>query len=140
MSRADFITPQQKLPEYYSDMHINMDRNLVTGQLIRLTNDNAVKQSLVLLVLTSLGERYYQPWIGSKIKTSMFNLIDDPITIDNIKTSIKECIKNNEPRVNVENIALVEDIDNNGYNVRIVFSTINIQETESVDIFISRVR
>jgi hypothetical protein len=33
-----------------------------------------------------------------------------------------------------------EDIDNNGYNVRIVFSTINIQEIQSVDIFISRVR
>jgi phage baseplate assembly protein W len=140
MARVDFITPQQKLPEYYSDMPINMDRNLVTGQLARLTNDDAVKQSIVLTVLTGLGERYYQPWIGSKVKISLFNLIDDPVTLDNIKTSIKECIKNNEPRVNVENIAIAEDVDNNGYNVRIVFSTINIQETESVDIFISRVR
>ena len=140
MSRVDFITPKHKQPEYYSDMPVNMQKNQITGQLARLTNDEAVKQSIKALVLTGLGERFYQPWIGSTVKASLFNLIDDQVTLDTIKTSITECIENNEPRVQIENISMDENIDLNGYNVRIVFSTVNIQETQSVDIFISRVR
>ena len=140
MARVDKISPIAKQPEYYSDLDINMTRNLITGELLRLTNDEAIKQALVTLILTSLSERPYQPWVGSNINSSLFGLADDPLTLEQIKTSIRECINNNEPRVNVEDIQIFDDIDNNGYNVRIVFSSINIQRLEAVDIFISRIR
>ena len=34
----------------------------------------------------------------------------------------------------------IEDVNNYGYNVRIVFSSINIQQLEEVDVFVSRIR
>lgn len=140
MARVDKIIPKQKQPEYYSDFSINMERNLVTGQLLRLTNDDAVKQAIVSLVLTGPNERPYQPWLGSKIKSSLFDLADDEVTLDGIRTSITECIENNEPRVRVLNVEFHEDIDRNGYNVKIVFSTVNIQEPQVAEIFLERVR
>lgn len=140
MARVDKISPKEKQPEYYADVPLNMDRNLITGQLARLTNDDAVKQSMVALALTSPKERFYQPWIGSRIQESLFDLIDDPNTLEEIRKSLQTCYDTNEPRVNIENIELEEDIENYGYNIRVTFSSINIQQLETVDIFVSRVR
>jgi phage baseplate assembly protein W len=140
MPRVDRISPKEKQPEYYADIPLNMDRNLVTGQLARLTNDDAVKQSMVTLALTSPKERFYQPWIGCRIQESLFGLIDDPTVISDIRDSLQRCYDTNEPRVNIENVTINEDIEKNGYNVSVTFSSINIQQIETVDIFVSRVR
>jgi hypothetical protein len=119
---------------------MNLDRNAVTGQLAKITNDEAVKQSIINLVLTDMKERPYQPWLGSQIKQSLFNNMDDEITIDAIKTSIKNCITNNEKRAEVLKIDVISDIENNGYSVEVVFSIINIMIPQTATLFLSRVR
>lgn len=128
------------MPEYYADFPMNLDRNAVTGQLSRITNEEAVKQAIVNLVLTGQKERPYQPWIGSRIKQSLFDNMDDELTIDNIKNSIKECIDNNDVRAKVLKINIEPNIDKNGYAVEVIFSIINIQQPVSAQFFLSRVR
>ena len=140
MSRADKILPKQKQPEYYADFPINLDKNLVTGQLARLTNADAVKQALVNLVLTGQKERPYQPWLGSKVKQSLFDNMDDELVVDAIKESITDCIKNNDRRAQVLKINAQPDYEDNGYNVEIIFSILNIQQPIVAEIFLSRVR
>ena len=128
------------MPEYYADFHMNLDINAVTGQLSRITNEEAVKQAIVNLVLTGQKERPYQTWIGSRIKQSLFDNMDDELTIDNIKNSIKECIDNNDVRAKVLKINIEPNIDKNGYAVEVIFSIINIQQPVSAQFFLSRVR
>lgn len=140
MARVDKISPKLKMPEYYADFPMNLDRNAVTGQLSRITNEEAVKQAIVNLVLTGQKERPYQPWIGSRIKQSLFDNMDDELTIDNIKNSIKECIDNNDVRAKVLKINIEPNIDKNGYAVEVIFSIINIQQPVSAQFFLSRVR
>ena len=140
MSRADRISPQEKMPEYYSDFSINMDRNAITGQMARLTNADAVKQSIINLVLTGQKERPYQPLLGSQVKQSLFDNMDDEITIDMIKDSITQCIQNNEVRAKILKINVVSDNDNNGYAVEVIFSIINITVPQTASFFLSRVR
>lgn len=140
MARVDRIIPQQKMPEYYSDFTMNLDKNLVTGQLLRITNADAVKEALINLVLTGQKERPYQPWLGSKVRQSLFDNIDDELTIDSIKTSVEECIQNNDVRAKVIRVNVQPDNERNGYNVEIIFSIINIQQPIVAQIFLSRVR
>jgi phage baseplate assembly protein W len=140
MSRADKISITQKMPEYYSDFEINMSKNAITGQLARLTNADAVKQSLVGLVLTDPKERPYQPWLGSLIRRSLFDNIDDELTIDKIKDSIIECVKNNETRANILRINVEPDTEKNGYNVEVIFSIINLTIPQTARFFLERVR
>lgn len=140
MARVDKITTTKRTPTYYSDFPINMERNAVTGQLGQLINADAVKQALINLVLTDPKERPYQPWLGSRVKQSLFDNIDDALTIDAIQRSVTECIKNNDSRANVLKVNVFEDSDNNGYNVEIIFSILNITQPQTASFFLSRVR
>jgi phage baseplate assembly protein W len=140
MSRADKILPKEKLPEYYSDFTINMDRNAVTGQLARITNAESVKQAIVNLILTSTKERPYQPYLGSQIRQSLFENIDDEVVIDRIEESVRNCLKGNDVRAQVLKVNVAENTDRNGYDVEIWFSIINITEPQVATIFLQRVR
>ena len=96
MARAEKATYKAKQPEFYSDFCINLDLNPVTGQLAKLTNEEEIKQSVKMAVLTGIGERPYNVTYGSKVKASMFDLADD-LVIEDIKTSVRESFQH-EPR------------------------------------------
>lgn len=140
MARVDKISPKEKIPEYYSDFPINLDKNLVTGQLGRVVNADAVKQAIVSLVLTGRKERPYQPWLGSDVKQSLFDNMDDPLVIDTIKNSIYDCIKANEVRAKIIGINMTPDYDNHSYAVQVYFSIINVTEPQVAEFVLERVR
>ena len=139
MARIDRIKPIEKIPEYYSDFDINLRTNPVTGNLARLTNAEAVKQSIMNLVLTSIRERPYQPQLGSQIRRSLFEPVS-PITLTQIQESVKEVIENYEPRANVIRIDVIDALDINSYIVNVIFSIANIQDPQNVQIVLERVR
>lgn len=139
MSRADKITPLQKIPEYYADFDINLSTNQVTGQLARVTNGDAVAQSIVNLILTNQRERFYQPHLGSQVEFSLFGQIDDPMELETLRKSVETCCQS-EPRAQITNIEVRPDMTNNGYQIVVVFTLLNIQQVFVAQAFIQRVR
>lgn len=111
--------------EVYSDFLSNLDLNPVTGFLAKVTNEQAVKQSIRNLVLTTKTERFQRSDIGSKIKSLLF----DPIDINTeelIRTTIMETIRNNEPRANVLEVVVQANNELNAYNVSLYFEILNL--------------
>lgn len=140
MSRADRFSLEAKKQVVYSDFLINFDRNPITGSLARVTNEQAVSQSMKVLALTMLGERFYNTNKGSKIPGSMFEIYD-ATTVELIRLQLRELYAAYEPRATIHDVRLREDLDNNGYDITVVFSIINIpDEVYSVSFSISRVR
>lgn len=140
MARADKYTAEIKKQELYSDFLNDFTTNPITGLLSRVTNEESVKQSLKNLVLTNVGERFYDPNKGSKINQSLFELFD-PSNIEIIKLQLRECISAYEPRAIIRDIRLREDLESNGYYITLVFSIINIpNETFTLDLNVTRVR
>lgn len=139
MARSDIYTQTYKQQERYSDFLVSFNKNPQTGNLAKVTNEESVKQSLRLLILTSLGERFYSPYVGSKLKSSLFDPVD-PMTSDVIRTTIFQCIQNNEPRVNLIEVVVADDSDNNRYAVNIIFNLINIPEVLQLDLLLKRAR
>ena len=139
MPRADRFTTTGKTLEYYSDFPIDFSKNPVTGNLAKITNEEAIKSSLRNLVLTNLGTRPYEPLLGSKIKSILFDPIDS-ITEGTLKSSIKEsCAK--EPRANILDIDVAGNVDRNLYTVKITFECINIpNQSFTVNLIIKRIR
>jgi phage baseplate assembly protein W len=140
MARVDRISPLQKIPEYYSDFLTNFDKNMVTGQLARVTNEDAVKQSMINLVLTNLNERVYQPGAGSRVKQSLFENMDDPMVVEELKKSIVDCIRIGEPRAVNVGVVIREGLDQNAYEVQIRFSLLNITSVFTADFTLERIR
>ena len=139
-NRADKFTIKTKTVERYSDFLVNFDKNPLTGFLARTTNADAIKQSLRNLILTERTERPYQPHIGSKIWSLLFEPID-VVTEELLKQTIKETISNCEPRVNVIQISVNGNANYNSYFVEVVFEILNIPgESFSLPVILRRVR
>lgn len=129
---------------------MDLDLNPITGSLQRLTNEEAVKASIVNLVMTQKGERFYHPNIGSEVKRSLFNPFDE-MTAAGIQESISTVINQYEPRAQNVHVQVIPNgdmsatsprtIENNYYVCTISFSLINIPNvTQSVDLILQRVR
>lgn len=138
MARADKYTLTAKKKDIYSDFLNNFDMNPNTGYLAKVTNEDAVKQSLRNLVLTNIGERFYAPYKGSRIRHSLFEPVT-PITIEMVQLQLGEVLAL-EPRANIIKYFVSENIDRNAFDVTIVFSVVNLPGEYDLSIQIKRVR
>lgn len=137
--RAHKFTIENKKIERYSDFTIGFDLNPITGQLAKVTNEGAVGNAIKNLLMTELTERFYHPEIGSKINSLLFDL-DDPETINLLRVTISETIRNHEPRAILNDLIINDDPDNHGVRIRVVYSLINIPEPYIVNLLIKRTR
>ena len=138
-TRADKLTPLSNVQELFSDIPINLDISPVTGNLSRLLNEEAIKQSIRNLILTAPGERLFDSNIGSGIYKLLFEPFDE-LTSFALQTEITNTIKNYEPRANLLNVKLNPSDADQTYYVNILFSIINSQRTAQLDISLSKVR
>ena len=149
--RASRITSKSKQREIYSDFTMDFDLNPITGSLARLTNEETVKASIVNLVMTQRGERFYHPNIGSEVKRSLFSPFDE-MTAAGIQESIITAIGRYEPRVQNLHVQVIPNgsdtsqttpftIQNDYYVCSISFTVINIPNiVQSIDLILQRVR
>jgi phage baseplate assembly protein W len=106
LTRADALgTATSKRTEYFSDFLNSFAKTPFGNQLGRITNEQAVNQSLRNLILTNLGERPFQPYIGSNIRDMLFEMNDDT-SLTKAEYYIQTVIENNEPRVNLQSVSV----------------------------------
>ena len=58
----------------YKDLDLNFGRNVVTGDVNKLTDVEAVKRSVRNLINTSHFERPFHPEIGSDVRLSLIHI------------------------------------------------------------------
>lgn len=117
---------------FYSDIRKNMLMDPLTSDLSAATNDQAIKDSVMNLVLTKRGERLYQPEVGGNVSGLLFELMSDETTY-RIQREIQEVITNWEPRVRLQSVDVTPDYDNNYYGITIRFFTIyNYENLQTV--------
>ena len=139
MSRADAITQLTKTPTIFSDFITDFTPHPITGDIVRVTNTNAVKQSLKSLILTNLGERLFQPFVGSNISKALFEF-NDTTTAQDIEFHIRQTITNNEPRVSIQMLTVNYDTTRDTVFITMTFFIINNLDLQTIDLFIKRVR
>jgi phage baseplate assembly protein W len=111
-TRAESISPKEKQGEVFSDFLNSFAKTPVGNQLGRVTNEKAVNQSLRNLIKTNVGERLYQPLIGSDVNASLFEN-NTEAQLSKIEFFIETTILNNEPRVNLIDVLVESSLDQN---------------------------
>jgi len=140
VTRADAITGTKKQKDFFSDFVTSFAKTPYGNQLGRVENENAVNQSLRNLVKTNLGERLFQPLIGSDVYASLFEL-NNPESLDMLEMNIRNMITNSEPRVNlIETTAKTYDSDENYIEITLIYNLINNPEPINLTLLIKRVR
>jgi phage baseplate assembly protein W len=123
----------------HTDLDLSFIPNPVTGDINPVRDIEAIKNSVKNLILTNFQERPFQPEIGSGVRGLLFELADE-ITMHDIEMAITRTINNFEPRVIVLDVQIGDDIDNNAYNVSIMFQIIATEQIGNATIILERLR
>lgn len=123
----------------YSDIPINLQVHPIKGDLLTITNADAIKRSIKNLLLTDRGERFFKPFLGAGLKTYLFENISSDIAYL-IKEEVTLTIQNYEKRANVIRVNVVANPDYNSYSVSVIFSIINNPEPITLDLILERIR
>ena len=99
---------------------------------------NAIRQSLVNLILTRPGENGFSPEFGSNIVDLIFENFD-PVQMIRIQEDIRESIGAFEPRVNFVGLDFdTNNIDSNMISINLQFRLVNEQTLRSITIELER--
>lgn len=130
------------MPRYtriFKDLDLTFTPHPVTGDIVKRYDENAIKMSIINLILTQKYERAFHPEISSRATDLLF----EPFSLNIasvISQTIREVIKNHEPRGQIVSISTDADSDENGYKITIRFKVNNQPEPLTIETFLRRVR
>jgi len=124
---------------FYKDLDLDFTRNVVTNDVVKIEDVNAVKRSVKNLIQTNHYERPFHPELGCGIRELLFENFT-PLTGIFIRRKVEEVITNYEPRARLSQVTVNEQPDRNGIQVTVYFYVMNIPEPVSVTTLLQRIR
>ena len=111
--------------QYFRDISLSFSKHPVTGDIGALVNEDAIKRSVENLVRTKLGERFFNPRLGSEIENSLFEIPDEAVTY-NLEDDIIVLLENFEPRIANTEVRISYPINTNELNVSIAYDIVGL--------------
>ncbi len=139
LQRSDKYIEVNKKTDIYSDFFCDLTAHPNTKDVVRNTNEAAVKRAIRNLFLTDMYERIFNPTLGSNIRKLLFEPMSN-ITASLLKTACEETIINHERRAKLIDVEIIPNEANQSYKVNIYFYVINKQEPTATSITLYRVR
>ena len=130
---------KKSVRSFYKDLDLDFTRNVVTNDVVKIEDVNAVKRSVKNLIQTNHFERPFHPELGCGIRELLFENFT-PLTGIFIKRKVEEVITNYEPRARLSQVTVNEQPDRNGIEVTVYFYVMNIPEPVSVTTLLQRIR
>ena len=88
-----------RISRSFKDISLSFVPHPVTNDLKVLKNTDAIRRSIRNIVQTIPTERFFNPLLGSEVRSSLFDFVDYG-TAAIIQDQIEETVENWEPRVN----------------------------------------
>ena len=117
--------PAQRVSKSFKDLSMSFKFNPLSGDLIALKNENAIARAVRNIVLTTPGEKLFDPDFGSSVSEILFENVDE-ITAVSIQDEIRNCLNNYEPRVDLIDVDVVPNFDENQFDVKITYKIVGI--------------
>ena len=107
----------------FKDISLSFVPHPITKDLPVLVNERAIARSVRNLVETIPTERFFQPLLGSDVRSSLFDFVDYG-TATVIQQQILTTIENFEPRVTNVDVQVNPQPDDNTFECNIIFDII----------------
>ena len=139
MANLNAINNSKRATRIYKDLDLDFGRNIVTNDVNKLTDVEAVKRSVRNLINTNHFERPFHPELGGNVRAMLFEPMT-PLTALNLQRKVEEVLNNFEPRAKITQIIADPDIDRNAYRLSIKFYVIGVTNPITVETFLERLR
>ncbi len=120
---------------FYKDLSLDLIANPISGDIRPITNETAVRRSLINTLRTKKGERPFYYQFGSQLQKYLFEPAT-PLTEYQINREVNETIQRFEPRVVVNSVE--SKIDTDGITVKVSYTIINTGTQDSIELLVSR--
>lgn len=112
-----------RISRSFKDISLSFDVHPVTQDITSLTNERAIIRSIRNLIQTIPNERFFNPDLGSNVRSSLFDFVDFG-TASVIRDQILNTISNYEPRVRNVDVEVLPRPDLNEFEVTVIFDII----------------
>lgn len=133
------LTATLPVRQEYKDVSLTFAKNPVTADVVSVINEDAVKRSLRMILLTRTGEAPFFPNFGSRVHELLFEPVD-PISSVLLQNEIRDTIAAFEPRVNLNTVLVTPRADEQGYDVNIEFNLRTQTRPLTITLYLSRLR
>ena len=116
----------QKISRSFKDISLSFEPHPITKDLPVLMNERAIARSVRNLVETIPTERPFNPFLGSNVRSSLFEFVDYG-TASNLKDQIETSVKNWEPRVDNLVVNVDPQPDNNAFDCTVIFDIVGLE-------------
>lgn len=120
---------------FYKDLNLAFTPHPVTGDVSPLTDETAIRRSLLNLIKTKKGTRPFRPDFGSNVYNYLFQ--NGPFVEDSLNRELYETITKYEPRVNVNRIQ--SSITDDGIEINVFYTIRNVSVNTNLETTIRRV-
>lgn len=114
-----------KISRQFKDISLSFLRHPVTNDIGILRNEDAIKKAVINLVRTKVGERFFNPLVGTRIDNYLFDLAESDLQ-DPLEDEISTVLKNFEPRVTVTKITANIIPDENEVEITIIYDIVGL--------------
>ena len=123
----------------YKDIDLKFRAHPVTGNLVTLSDVDAIKQSIKNIIMTNIYEKLFNKDFHTNLTYSLFENIDSAdLTI--LRNRIKSIISNYEKRAEIIDVIVSDGLDNNSIGFKIIFFAQNSLIENELDIILERTR
>ena len=121
----------------FNDIGMAFGKNPFTDDVSIVKDDNSIKLSIRNLVMTTPGEKPFQPNIGCGVYSLLFEPLD-AFSADAIKSEIINTINQYERRVQLRNVNCIPFKGNNKLSVTVQYQVVGIPIVEEVKFVLQR--
>lgn len=120
---------------FYKDLNLAFTPHPITGDVSPLTDETAIRRSLLNLIKTKKGTRPFRPDFGSNVYNYLFQ--SGPFVEDSLNRDLYETITRYEPRVIVNRIQ--SSINDDEIKIEVFYTIRNVSINTNLETTIRRV-
>lgn len=124
---------------FYKDIDFRLEEDPKTLDIKALEDENAIKVSVINLVLTKMGEKLFQLPKGTNISKLLMDNIN-PAVIFRLQRQISFVLENYEPRIEVENVQVFFYEEQHLLTAKIYFRIIGSVKILDIDLPLNTLR
>lgn len=119
----------------YKDFDLSFKSHPLTRDLVTVSNDAAIKQSIKNLLRLAPYDKGFSPFISSPLYDYLFEPID-LVSATAMETRMKILLEDQEPRIYNIKVTVNPNSDENRYEVILNFNIRKSQRAEQLELFL----
>jgi len=129
-----------RISRKFRDISLSFVRNPVTNDILSLNDADAIKKSVINLVRTKNGEKFFNSIIGTRVESSLFEL--QSVTLArSLQIDIETLLENFERRIKLISVEIKYPEESNELNLVIFYDIIGLSlPTQTIDFILQPTR